>query len=235
MATGRYVFFIGADDYLGARGAGAAGRPRPTSYGSDVVLGKMVGVNGRYVHQAMYADGNRDDINLFDSALPWSLSNTKLFRRRADRAAPAALSRGAAGRQRPAVHPARRACAARRISVLADYECYYAVRRVDASNITYRHATGRGFLRDAASIMELRGGVDRRRAPRDAVLRRHFTWELAKLVGTISSLRPADQQEQVHEGSARWPTDTSTESIRDTHGGRRPGPGSALAQRGSAR
>ena len=50
LATGRYVFFIGADDYLGPealeRLVAAADR-----YGSDVVLGRMVGVNSRYVHQ----------------------------------------------------------------------------------------------------------------------------------------------------------------------------------------
>ena len=40
----------------------------------------MVGANKRYVHQAVYAE-TREHVDLVDSALPWSLSNTKLFRR----------------------------------------------------------------------------------------------------------------------------------------------------------
>ena len=46
LATGRYVFFIGSDDHLGPealeRLVDAADR-----WDSDVVLGRMVGVNGR--------------------------------------------------------------------------------------------------------------------------------------------------------------------------------------------
>ncbi|CAM5710572.1 hypothetical protein SBADM41S_00960 [Streptomyces badius] len=46
---------------------------------SDVVIGKMVGTNGRYVHQKLYT-GNRD-VTLDDPELPFTLANTKLFRR----------------------------------------------------------------------------------------------------------------------------------------------------------
>src|SRR4029453_9083871 len=105
MATGRYVFFLGADDHLGTealdrlgragraagggvgvgrRGGGAAaGAPFRTAdeLGADIVLGRMVGTGGRVVNQAVYRPGNRDDIDLVNSALPWALSNTKLFRR----------------------------------------------------------------------------------------------------------------------------------------------------------
>lgn len=49
-------------------------------HGSDVLVGKMVGTNGRYVHQALFKQ-NTPDITLYDSALPFSLANTKLFRR----------------------------------------------------------------------------------------------------------------------------------------------------------
>jgi poly(ribitol-phosphate) beta-N-acetylglucosaminyltransferase len=78
-AAGRYVFFLGADDHLGPealqRLVEAADR-----YGSDVVLGKTVGVNGRHVRQDIYAR-SEPDLDLYGSALPYALSNTKLFRR----------------------------------------------------------------------------------------------------------------------------------------------------------
>jgi len=78
-ATGRYVFFAGADDRLGPealdRLVAAA-----DEYGSDVVLGRVVGVNSRHIFQDVFAR-DEPDMDLFDSPLPRSLANTKLFRR----------------------------------------------------------------------------------------------------------------------------------------------------------
>ena len=62
-----------------ARRRCAGWSPRPT-YGSDVVLGKAVGVNSRHIYQDIFAR-TETDIDLFDSPLPRSLANTKLFRR----------------------------------------------------------------------------------------------------------------------------------------------------------
>ena len=80
LATGRYVFFLGADDHLGPealeRLVGAA-----DELDADIVLGRLIGAGGRVVNQGIYKPGNRDDIDLVNSALPWALSNTKLFRR----------------------------------------------------------------------------------------------------------------------------------------------------------
>ena len=79
LATGRYVYFIGSDDHLGKEAL-----ERMVAYAdkheSDVVIGKMVGTNGRYVHQALFKKSD-PDISMFDSALPYTLANTKLFRR----------------------------------------------------------------------------------------------------------------------------------------------------------
>ncbi|MDI1454829.1 glycosyltransferase, partial [Streptomyces sp. ATE26] len=79
VATGRYVYFVGSDDHLGPQ---ALERMVACAdeQGSDVVVGKMVGTNGRYVHQALYKK-NDPDVRLVGSALPWTLANTKLFRR----------------------------------------------------------------------------------------------------------------------------------------------------------
>ena len=73
LARGRYVFFLGADDYLGAE---ALQRLVDTAdeLSADVVLGRLVGTGGRNVNQAVYQGGNRDDITLVNSALPWALS-----------------------------------------------------------------------------------------------------------------------------------------------------------------
>ncbi|RBL84108.1 glycosyltransferase family 2 protein, partial [Streptomyces cavourensis] len=79
LATGRFVYFIGSDDHLGEEALERMVACADAD-GSDVVVGRMAGVNGRYVHQKLYKEGRRE-VTLFDSALPFTLANTKLFRR----------------------------------------------------------------------------------------------------------------------------------------------------------
>ncbi len=135
LATGRYVFFLGADDYLG-RQALARLVAAADGYGSDVVAGRMVGCNGRFVPTAIFARTD-PDVDLYTSALPFAMSNTKLFRRSLldthHIRFPEDLPFGS---DQPFTVAA---CVhARKISVLADYDYYFAVRRHNATNITYR-------------------------------------------------------------------------------------------------
>ncbi|MEO3973399.1 glycosyltransferase family 2 protein [Streptomyces sp. CAU 1734] len=178
LATGRYVYFIGSDDHLGpealARMVGYA-----DEHGSDIVVGKMVGTNGRYVHQALYKE-SAPDISLFDSALPFTLANTKLFRRQlVERHKLRFPEDMPVGSDQPFTIEA--CVRARKISVLADYTCYYAVKRGDSSNITYR-ADHLARLRCAARIMHHAAELVEPGPDRDTLFERHFTWELAKLV-----------------------------------------------------
>ncbi|MEV1143975.1 glycosyltransferase family 2 protein [Micromonospora sp. NPDC049799] len=210
-ATGRYVFFIGSDDYLGPealeRLVGAADR-----WDSDVVLGRLVGVNSRYIHQAIYAE-NAAEVDLFDSALPWSLSNTKLFRRdliekyglRYPEDMPV-------GSDQPFTIEA--CVRARRISVLADYDYYYAVRRLNARNITYK-SRHRERLRCAEEIVAFVAGLIEPGPRRDAVLLRHFTWEIAKLLENDFLGLERDVQSDVAAGVRALAEAYLTDRIRD--------------------
>ncbi|GAA4096329.1 hypothetical protein GCM10022248_79240 [Nonomuraea soli] len=179
LATGRYVFFLGADDLLAPhaleRLVDAADH-----YGSDVVLGKMVGINGRYVRQDVYARTD-PDLDLYGSALPYAMSNTKLFRRRLlDRYRLRFPVDMPVGSDQPFTIEA--CVRAERISVLADAVYYYAVRRHDRGNITYRSSPAQR-LDTARRLIEFTAGLLPAGARRDAVLARHFDWELSKLVG----------------------------------------------------
>ncbi|ATO13506.1 glycosyl transferase [Micromonospora sp. WMMA2032] len=211
LATGRYVFFLGSDDRLGPealeRLVAAADR-----YGSDVVLGKVVGVNGRHVFSDVFADGNAVDVSLFDSELPWSLANTKLFRRDlVDRL----------GLRFPEDMPVLSdqpftlaACYhARRISVLADYDYYHAVRRLDARNITYHSRVEQRLVsveRLFAFVADLIPAGPRR----DAVLRRHAGLELANLVGDDFRRLDRAAQERVHASVRRLVEQHVTDGVR---------------------
>ncbi len=189
-ATGRYVFFIGADDHLGPD----ALRRMVTAadeWESDVLLGKVVGVNSRHIYQDIFA-GNRSDVDLFDSALPRSLANTKLFRR--------SLLASFRIRYREDMKIGSdlpftlEACyRARRISVLSDYDFYYAVRRFSATNITYlsRHLLR---LETAQKIVEFVAGLIEPGKQRDAVMLRRFDHEIARLLE--DDFRAADREVQ---------------------------------------
>lgn len=134
-ASGRYVFFTGADDYMGPealqRMVAMADRNE-----SDVVIGKMVAVGDRSVPRAVFRS-TRDRIELVGSGALYAISNTKLYRRaliekhgmRFSEDLP--VSSDMPFTLEAYVH-------ASTVSVVADYDCYYAVRRPDDSNITYR-------------------------------------------------------------------------------------------------
>lgn len=211
LATGRYVFFIGSDDYLGPealeRLVTAADR-----WESDVVLGRLVGVNSRYIHQAIYAE-TAADVNLFDSALPWSLSNTKLFRRElVERHGLRYPEDMPVGSDQPFTIEA--CVRARRISVLADYDYYYAVRRLNARNITYR-SRHLERLRCAEELVTFVAGLVEAGPNRDAVLLRHFTWEVAKLLENDFLQLDRTVQDQVVAGVRALTEAYLTDRIRE--------------------
>ncbi|MFF7711383.1 glycosyltransferase [Streptomyces sp. NPDC007988] len=228
VATGRYVYFIGSDDYLG-KDALKRMVACADEHGSDVVVGKMVGTNGRYVHQALYKKSD-PDVSLYDSALPFTLANTKLFRRelveRHKLRFPEDLP---VGSDQPFTIEA--CVRARKISVLADYTYYYAVKRGDASNITYR-ANHLARLRCTAEIMKFTAGLIEAGPRRDAVFKRHFTWELAKLVQDDFPALDRETQIQVCAGIAALADDYFTEPLRDSMDVKRR-VRIALAQRGA--
>jgi len=213
LATGRYVYFVGADDYLGrealARLVAAADR-----YQSDVVLGRAVGVNNRYVHQQVYAR-TAPEIDLFDPdcGLRWSLANIKLFRR-------GLIERH--GLRFPEDMPVNSdqpftieaLYRARRITVLADYDYYYAVRRLNARNITYstRHLER---LRGVTRLMDFVADLIEPGKRRDTILVRHFSWELAKLLGDDFVQLDRQTQERVHAGVRELAERYLTDDIRD--------------------
>jgi poly(ribitol-phosphate) beta-N-acetylglucosaminyltransferase len=192
MATGRYVFFLGADDYLGTdalrRLVSAA-----DAWESDVIFGRIEGVGGRSFDSRIYAR-SESDLNFLDFPLAYALSNTKLFRKELldQHKISYALDLRVGSDQPFAVEAMTRA---RRVSVLADYTYYYAVRREDSSNITFS-STWRARFEDISAIVRHIASVVEPGPVRDAILRRHFTLELGKLIRVdLVQLDEAEQRE----------------------------------------
>ncbi|MFD5874224.1 glycosyltransferase family 2 protein [Streptomyces sp. NPDC060322] len=212
VATGRFVYFIGSDDHLGEE-ALARMVDYADEHGSDVVIGKMVGTNGRYVHQKLYKK-NDPDISLYHSSLPFTLANTKLFRRelveRHRLRFPEDLP---VGSDQPFTIEA--CVRAGKISVLSDYTFYYAVKRGDSSNITYR-ADHLSRLRCTASIMRHAASLVEAGPDRDALFKRHFSWELAKLLQGDFPALDEDTRRQVCAGIAALADEYLTDGLRDS-------------------
>ncbi|MFI0485670.1 glycosyltransferase family 2 protein [Actinomadura sp. 9N215] len=177
VARGRYVYFVGADDHLG-REALERMVEAADGWGSDVLVGRMKGVGGREVKQELFAE-NRVDVDLFDSPLPWLLSNCKLFRRdlieRHKLRFPEDMRIGS---DQPFTIEA--CVRAARISVLADYTCYYAMLRDDGGNITQGTVEVYTRLECAERLFEFVDGLLEPGPERNALVHRHAKWELTK-------------------------------------------------------
>ncbi|MFB7663763.1 glycosyltransferase family 2 protein [Kitasatospora sp. NPDC056138] len=177
-ATGRYVLYLGADDWLGAealeRMVEAADR-----WESEVLVPKQVGENGRLVPQGIFERTARE-VTFTDSALAWALADTKLFRRDLlQRHGLRRLEDLPVHSDQPFTLEAL--LRAERVSVLADYDYYHLVLRRDRSNVTHR-AGPLDRLRGVRAIQEV---VERLTGPgpvRDAIRSRHFGWEVPQLL-----------------------------------------------------
>ncbi|GAA2530038.1 glycosyltransferase family 2 protein [Pilimelia columellifera] len=193
VAAGRYVYFVGADDYLGGQAlerlVAAADR-----LDADVVLGKVVGVNSRFVYQDVFAR-NADRIGLADSALPWSLMNVKLFRRDLlEQHAIRYPEDMPLGSDLPFT---LEACyRARKISVVADYTCYHAVRRLNARNITQLSDVD-ARLACLRRLVQFTVGLIPEGPERRAVLARLFALEVAVLLRDDLALADDDTRRRV--------------------------------------
>lgn len=178
-ALGRFVFFLDADDYLGPealeRMVAAA-----EENGTDVVLGKMVGVGGREAPTSMF-QRNQSKAGLFSSRVYWTLNPMKLFRRglleRHGLRFPQDLS---IGEDQLFVGQAYlHACD---ISVVADYDCLYWVEREDSGNITLRTGGTEPRLKFLARVIDML--LDRVPAGpgRDHLAHRHLTVDVSQLL-----------------------------------------------------
>jgi glycosyltransferase involved in cell wall biosynthesis len=79
QATSKFVFFLDSDDVLISGGLQTAVE-FAIENGSDVVLPRLVSLDGRGVPRGMYSK-NKPDVNLENSRIYWALNPMKLIRR----------------------------------------------------------------------------------------------------------------------------------------------------------
>ncbi|MEE1802616.1 glycosyltransferase family A protein [Streptomyces sp. JV176] len=132
LARGRYVFFLDADDYLGEealeRMVAVADRAR-----TDVVLGKVVGVN-RGAPSSMWRR-TADRVDVHNSQVIYTLSAQKLFRRELIERLGLRFDEGYRTGE-DALFTIEAYLRGDGVSVISDYTCYYLVGRDDGKHVT---------------------------------------------------------------------------------------------------
>jgi len=175
MATGEYLVFIDSDDYFGLEAIERMVAMAEKS-GSDIVLGKMTGIGGRKSPPRVF-EQNLDDADLFTSHIYNAVNPLKLFRKELlDRLGMHFPTTYHFGEDQPLVVSAY--FAAKKISVVADYSCFYIRRRTDGQNLTSGpRSLGQTLpvLRDVIPIVV----ANTEPGPsRDHLMTRHFRFEV---------------------------------------------------------
>ncbi|WAZ21684.1 glycosyltransferase [Streptomyces cinnabarinus] len=177
-AAGRYVFFLDADDRLGAealeRMVAMADRN-----GTDVVLGRVEGIN-RNPPKSMWGK-TLERTDVYSSNIKFTLSAQKLFRRelltRHHMRFDESLWTG-----EDALFTMEAYLRANGVSVLADYTCYYLVGREDGKHVTKSGGYTKRFD-SARALMNLIAEMVPPGPKRDVLMVRPFTVTLLPQFG----------------------------------------------------
>ncbi|MFD7261644.1 glycosyltransferase family 2 protein [Streptomyces sp. NPDC059874] len=187
LARGRYVFVLDADDYLGPEALERLLRMADT-HGGDVVLARQVGL-GRNVADKAYQHAREAD--LYTSEVYRSLHSAKLVRRAIiedERLRyPDDLWYGEDQVFVTAVY-----LAARKISVVGDYDCYFLRLREDGQNLTSRSRSANETVQHIERVMALVAERVQDPVGRRRMMGRHFR----SLIRT--ALRPAVNARHEH-------------------------------------
>ncbi|MFF5258127.1 glycosyltransferase family 2 protein [Actinomadura viridis] len=190
-ASGEYVFFLDADDHLGAE---ALERmcAMADEHGTDVVIGRYVGV-GRKAPR-FDRDVPRTSVLVADPPIYDSLSVLKLFRRslidRLGLRFPAGLLSA-----EDHLFTARAFFAADGISVVGSYDCYYWIDRETGTSVLQQGgADAARHFACIGEVMSFVAGQVRPGPDRDRLMARHFLNEIfSRFARRYPGLDPLEQ------------------------------------------
>lgn len=178
LARGRYVFFLDADDYFGEEALERMVAMGDRA-GTDVVLGKIVGVN-RGAAKSMWKE-TVERADPYSSNIKFTLSAQKLFRRdllvRLGMSFDETLKTG-----EDALFTMEAYLRGNGVSVVADYTCYYLVGRDDRNQMTRKGDYTRRFD-SARALMALIADQVPAGPRRDALMVRPFVITLLPQFG----------------------------------------------------
>ncbi|MFE9413245.1 glycosyltransferase family 2 protein [Streptomyces sp. NPDC006704] len=175
-AGGTYLFFLDSDDYLGPdalrRLVAMADREQ-----SDVVYGRIVGL-GRDAPVDLRTTA--PDVSLYDSPVYWTLAAYKLWRRSLiEKHSLRFVEHRLLGEDVPFAVPAL--LHAKKISVVADYDCYYLEGRGDGTNASRQDVDWVDQLEYVAGTLRTVAELVPPGRERDKLMERHFHGEILSM------------------------------------------------------
>ncbi len=205
-ARGKYVFFLDGDDYLGPEALERLVAMAERN-GSDIVLAKLVGVEGRQTYRT--TGGYRRNQNRASVERVFrSLNVQKLFRRAFLEAAGLRFHEGLP-KGEDAELMGRAYLVAGTISVLADYDCYFLRSREGSQ--TRRHHDEVSLVDEIQQLergrIEVVAGHRRPGIGRDRLVIRHLQKLLQKFDARWLRLPPAERRRAFEAGATivrRW-------------------------------
>lgn len=215
-ACGKYVFFLDADDLL-APFALERMVDVADAQGSDVVLAKMKGLNGRKVPQRMFT---RTWLNapLVESKAFYTLGPSRLIRRSMiERLGLRFPEDQKVGEDQPFIAAAY--LNASGLSILADDDYYFVRRREDAGNIT--STTKYSAMEFHQRAVRLAAVIEKYTDPgdlRDSLLFRPFGWGMANGLQHRWLQEPAEVQEEYVRRSREDLRHLYNDSVRSAMG-----------------
>ncbi|AWM18649.1 (poly)ribitol-phosphate teichoic acid beta-D-glucosyltransferase TarQ [Bacillus inaquosorum] len=182
IAQGEYILFVDSDDYIGNE-ALLRWYNFSKENQSDITLGKLKGINGRGVPKSMFKETN-PDVDLVDSKIVFTLGPQKLFKasllKENQITFPTHIK--AAEDQ---VFTMNAYLKAKKISVSADYDYYYLVKR-DGEHMSVAYVPPENFygaMEDIISAIKASELEEARKIKLMAVfLNRHFDFSRTKNV-----------------------------------------------------
>ncbi|SDD46085.1 glycosyltransferase family 2 protein [Glycomyces harbinensis] len=209
-AKGRYVIFLGSDDYLGPESLERM-VASADEWGSDVLLCKMVGVGGRKAPPVF--ERTVPDAEYPSNDLAWALSNTKLFRRelieREGLRFPVDMEVLSDG-----PFTMRAMAKASKVSILADYDHYFAVKREKAENLTYATPPF-GWVDAADRLVATTYELFPEGQGRDDLIYRVFSREIDKMLQPQFLKTQHAERHKFWEAAAHFADLHLTEAIRE--------------------
>jgi glycosyltransferase involved in cell wall biosynthesis len=196
-AVGEYVQFVDQDDRLGDEALTRL-YAMARRNGSDIVIGKMIGIN-RNVPVLLFGK-SWDNATIHNSPIIDSLTPHKMFRREFLLESGLRFPEGPR-RLEDHVFVVAAYFAAERISVLSDYACYFHISRGDQGNAGLRQVEPRGYMANIAEALDI---VDKFTEPGAARDRLHRRWMRIEILGRLRGARflqepPAYREEFVRE------------------------------------